>query len=124
MRAGLRAMEYIEEHDLLAHARDLGEYIRDRLRRTDASCLGDVRGKGLFIGAEFDDTDRKSGADIVSEIQTYCYRHGVIVWTAGRRGNVLRLLPPLVMTHAQAEIGLDIICSAIDEATTDLPVAR
>lgn len=122
MRAGLRAIEYIEEHDLLEHARELGEYIRGRLCETGGHTpsLADVRGKGLFVGAEFEDAGGKSGADIVEEIQTYCYEHGVIVWTAGRRGNVLRLLPPLVMTRAQAETGLDVICDAIEHVTAEL----
>jgi diaminobutyrate-2-oxoglutarate transaminase len=117
MRAGLRAIEYIDEHDLLAHARDLGEYIRSRLDEVKAEtpCLGDVRGKGLFIGAEFDDRGSKSASEIVDEIQRRCLDEGAIVWNAGREHEVLRLLPPLVMTTAQAENGLDIICDAIEQ---------
>ncbi len=116
MRAGLRSIEYIAEHDLLTHARELGEYIRGRLDEVavETPCLGDVRGKGLFIGAEFDDCGSKSGPELVDEIQTRCLREGAIVWKAGRRNEVLRLLPPLVMTEAQAAVGLDIICDAIE----------
>jgi diaminobutyrate-2-oxoglutarate transaminase len=51
---------------------------------------------------------------MVKEIRTYCYEHGVLVWKGGRHGNVLRLLPPLVMTHAQAETGLDVVVEAIE----------
>lgn len=116
MRAGTRAIEYIEEHDLLAHARDVGEYIRARLREAaqNTPYLGEVRGKGLFIGAEFVTEEDEPFTEIVNGIQRYCYEHGVLVWTAGRYGNVLRLLPPLVLTQEQATVGLDIIVEAIE----------
>ncbi|OIB58993.1 aspartate aminotransferase family protein [Natrialba sp. SSL1] len=121
MRAGTRAIEYIQEHDLLAHARDLGEYIRDRLHEAadETDQLADVRGKGLFIGAEFVDENGEPDSDVVDAIQQYCFEHGVLVWTAGRHGNVLRLLPPLVLTHDLAETALDVIADAVEHATAD-----
>lgn len=121
MRAGTRAIEYIQEHDLLAHARELGEYIRTRLAEVaeENSRLGDVRGKGLFIGAEFVDEDGSPDDDTVEAIQDYCYENGVLVWTAGRYGNILRLLPPLVLTEDLAETALDVIVDAIDHVTTE-----
>lgn len=122
MRAGLRAIEYIETHDLLDHAVELGEYMRERLHEAaDSSpALAHVRGRGLFTGAEFVDTGTASGSDIVETIQSRCYERGVLVWTAGRSGNVLRLIPPLVMTHQQASAGLDIIVEVIEEVTAEL----
>ena len=121
MRAGSRAIEYVREHDLLAHARDLGEYIRTRLREVAESNprLGDVRGRGLFIGAEFVDEDGAPAAETVRAIQQYCYEHGVLVWTAGRHGSVLRLLPPLVLTQDLAETALDVIVDGIEHVTTE-----
>ena len=120
MRAGTRAIEYIQDHDLLAHARDLGEYIRDRLRAAGEGTgrIGEVRGRGLFIGAEFVDEDGDPDGDVVDAIQQYCFEHGVLVWKAGRHGNVLRLLPPLVLTERQAEVATNIIADAI-AATTE-----
>jgi diaminobutyrate-2-oxoglutarate transaminase len=114
MRAGLRAIEYIQAHDLLAHATELGEYIRQRLREAgDGNPLfGEVRGKGLFVAAEFVEDG------IVEAIQRRCHEAGVLVWTAGRGGRVLRLLPPLVMTREQAEVGLDVITEAIEQEST------
>ena len=119
MRAGTRAIEYIQDHDLLAHARDLGEYIRGRLREVGESNpqLAEVRGKGLFIGAEFVDETGVPDGDIGDAIQDYCFEHGVLVWKAGRHGNVLRLIPPLVLTRDLAETALDVVVDAIDHAT-------
>ena len=117
MRGGLAAIDYIESHDLLAHARELGEYIRGRLREAENDHLAEVRGQGLFIGAEFVDetgSPSKAAKETVKAVQTYCYERGVLVWTAGRHGTVLRLLPSMVMTHDQAETGLDIVVDAIE----------
>ncbi|ADJ14150.1 aspartate aminotransferase family protein [Halalkalicoccus jeotgali] len=118
MRAGTRAIEYIQAHDLLAHARELGEYLRARLREAgeENELLAEVRGKGLFIGAEFAE-DGEPVDETVDEIQRYCYEHGVLVWTAGRHGSILRLLPPLVLTDELAETAMDVVCEAIEHAT-------
>ncbi|WP_336036203.1 aspartate aminotransferase family protein [Halobacterium yunchengense] len=115
MIGGVRAIEYIQAHDLLDHATEVGDYIRSRLREAaeDDPGLGDVRGKGLFVGAEFVDEDGEPDEDRVSAIQEYCYQHGVLVWTAGQHSNVVRLLPPLVLTQRQAEVGTEIIADAV-----------
>lgn len=116
MVGGVRAIEYVQDQDLLAHARETGSYIRERLRGVaeDVSQVRDVRGRGLFIGVEFEDSADGPAKDLVSAIQTHCYERGVLVWTAGRRGEVLRLIPPLVLTRAQAETGTDVVVDAIE----------
>ncbi|WP_433627192.1 aspartate aminotransferase family protein [Halomicrococcus sp. NG-SE-24] len=121
MRAGTRAIEYIQDHDLLAHGRELGAHIRNRLRDVAAETdrLGEVRGKGLFIGAEFVDSDGNPDSDTVDAIQQYCYEHGVLVWKAGRHGNVLRLLPPLVLTEELADTALDVIVEAVQHVVSE-----
>ena len=121
MVGGIRAIEYIQDHDLLTHAQELGEYIRDRLEETIESTnqIKNIRGRGLFIGVEFTDSEETTGKEVVKAIQTECYEQGILVWTAGRHGNVLRLIPPLVLTKEQAENGLDIICTAIRNQTAD-----
>jgi diaminobutyrate-2-oxoglutarate transaminase len=121
MRAGTRAIEYIQEHDLLAHARELGDYIRERLSEAAEGNprIADVRGKGLFVGAEFVDADGAPDDEVADDVQDYCFEHGVLVWKAGRHGNVLRLLPPLVLTEDLAETALDVIVDAIEAATAE-----
>ncbi|WP_049972300.1 aspartate aminotransferase family protein [Haladaptatus cibarius] len=125
MRAGTRAIEYIQDHDLLAHARELGTTIRDRLRNVAAETdgIGEVRGKGLFVGAEFVDANGNPDKATVKAVQQYCYEHGVLVWKAGRHGNVLRLLPPLVITEELAETAMDIIVEAIRQTTAEQQTA-
>ncbi|WP_459192888.1 aspartate aminotransferase family protein [Halosimplex sp. J119] len=119
MRAALRSIEYIESQDLLDHATELGEYIRGRLRDVDSPLVGEVRGLGLFVGAEFVDAEGRPASDAVSEVRQRCMERGVLAWGGGRDDNVLRLLPPLVMTREQAETGLDIVCEAIEAVSAD-----
>lgn len=121
MRAGTRAIEYIQEHSLLSHARQLGEYIQTRLREVAETNprVGQVRGRGLFIGAEFVDADGNPDGDAVDAIQDHCFQNGVLIWKAGRYGNILRLLPPLVLTEELAETALNVIVEAIHTVTAE-----
>ncbi|WP_132059346.1 aspartate aminotransferase family protein [Halorussus amylolyticus] len=125
MRAGTRAIEYIQDHDLLAHGRAVGEYIRDRLRTVgdETGSIGEVRGKGLFVGAEFVDENGDPDSDTVAAIQDLCYERGVLVWKAGRHGNVLRLLPPLVITDDLAETAMDVIVDAVRDVAAEQQTA-
>ncbi len=111
---GIRAIEYAEEHDLLAHSREVGDYIRSRFRELaeEVPYIHQVRGKGQFTGVEFR-VDGEPVKGLVESIQRKCYHEGVMVWYAGREKSVLRLLPPLVMTERQAEVGMDIISEAV-----------
>ncbi len=116
MVGGIRAIEYIQDQDLLPRARRLESTIQSRLEnladRTDE--IVDVRGEGLMWAAEFAPAaDGISGGDRVSEIQQTAFENGVLVWSAGRDGAALRLMPPLVVTEHQLETGLDIVESAV-----------
>jgi len=121
MIAGARAIEYIDDHGLLKRARTLGSYLRERLTECASTCpsLVDVRGRGLLVGAEFVDQDGSPLPSVVEEIQDRCLRRGLIVWTAGIEGHVLRLLPPLVLTDEQARVGMDILTEVVADVTTE-----
>jgi len=119
MVAGTRAIEYIDAHDLLDRAREVGSYLQQRLRECGDRCpfLADVRGRGLLVGAEFLDGDGNPYSSFVEEVQVRCLRRGVVVWTAGVEGHVLRLLPPLVVTDEQARVGMDILVDVVADLT-------
>jgi diaminobutyrate-2-oxoglutarate transaminase len=50
----------------------------------------------------------------VEAIHQECYERGVVAWTGGRYGNVLRVMPPLVTTEHQIEVGLDVMVDVIE----------
>jgi 4-aminobutyrate aminotransferase/(S)-3-amino-2-methylpropionate transaminase len=79
--------------------------------------IGDVRGIGAMMGAEFVKT--RKGKEPVPEftrnVQMNCFKKGLYILTAGTYGNVIRLHPPLVIKQALLETGLDILETAIAE---------
>jgi acetylornithine/N-succinyldiaminopimelate aminotransferase len=94
--AGLAVLDVIDDEDLLASVRELGE----RLRHAVAELPGvvEVRGRGLMLAFELDPDHRPGAADIVVR----ALREQRLVLNATSPTTV-RLLPPLVIDEAQAD---------------------
>ncbi len=114
--ASLKVFEMIEK-DLLSKARALGSLIQERLTlmKNKYPVIGDVRGLGPMQALEFvkDQKTKEPNKELSSKITKFCYEHGLIVMSAGTYGNVVRLLPPLVIEAATAHEGLDVLEEAI-----------
>ncbi len=124
MAAGVAAIDFAEESDLLKHVNMVGEkalkYLKDLMKEN--KCIGDVRGKGLFIGVEFV-KDRKTKVpwkEICDKIQLECFKNGLIVWRAGAYGNIIRIMPPLTITDELMTKGLDIFSKEIKSSEKSL----
>jgi 4-aminobutyrate aminotransferase/(S)-3-amino-2-methylpropionate transaminase len=117
--AALKVIEKIEKEDLCSKSLKLGEYIIGRLNEMKGKydVIGDVRGLGSMIGLEFvkDRTTKEPAADLAKAIIKMCYQKGVILIGAGLLSNVIRFLPPLVMTQEQVKYGMDVLEEAIAE---------
>jgi len=94
MRAGVETLRIMEEDGLLAHAESVGAQLKAELQRELGSHSGvkEVRGQGLMLGVEL---DRPCGA----LLGIACEAGLLISVTAD---SVIRLVPPLVMTHEEA----------------------
>ena len=118
--AALKVIEKIEKEDLCGKSLKLGKYITARLNemKEKYDVIGDVRGLGSMIGLEFvkDRKTKEPAADLVKTVIKKCYEKGVIVIGAGILGNVIRFLPPLVMTEEQVKYGMDALDEAIKES--------
>ncbi len=79
--------------------------------------VGDVRGIGAMMGAEFVKTrkGKEPLPELTRNIQLNCFKHGLYILTAGAYGNVIRLHPPLIIKQDLLEKGLDILEAAIAE---------
>jgi len=119
MAAGAAALRFIQEHHLPEHAAELGDHLLGRLEKdtSDLEFVGDVRGAGLIIGIEFvkDAVTKEPWPEIARDVRAEAFRRGVITELGGHYGNVLRLLPPLVITQDLADAGLDIILDVVGE---------
>jgi 4-aminobutyrate aminotransferase/(S)-3-amino-2-methylpropionate transaminase len=114
--AALGVLEEIEENDLLARAREIGDVLlpalRDLQRRHDV--IGDVRGRGAMVAIELvQPTDHSPDAALTARIAQRCHQEGLLVLTAGSYGNVLRFLPPLSIPRELLTEGLKILAKAI-----------
>ncbi|WP_040167353.1 4-aminobutyrate--2-oxoglutarate transaminase [Microbacterium gorillae] len=118
--AALATLEVIESEGLLARAEDIGALMRARLEaiQQQQPALGEVRGRGAMIAVEFvDPATREPDAALTGRIVAACHAAGVLVLTAGTWGNVLRFLPPLVISDELLNDAFDVITEAIAAAT-------
>ncbi len=116
--AALGSMQTMQELDLPARAREIGALVGDRLTSIADKhpCLGDIRGRGAMMAAEIVGTDgRTPDAARTSAVSAYCHSQGVVTLTAGTYGNVLRFLPPLVISDALLTEAFDVVAAAFDE---------
>lgn len=97
--AALAVLETMDEAFLLA-VREKGEYLRGEIEKLQLPCFGKTRGMGLMIGIEVKPGFHKS------EIAAKLIEAGLLVLTAGPG---MRLLPPLVITKAEMDAGLEIM---------------
>ncbi len=117
--AALATIQYMEQIDINAKGRHVGEVIRRRFERmkTKHDCVGDVRGLGAMMAMEFS-TDRdpqRPDADTCTKLMNACAARGLVVITAGTDKNVIRVLSPLVITDEQLNKGLDIMEEELDK---------
>jgi 4-aminobutyrate aminotransferase/(S)-3-amino-2-methylpropionate transaminase len=118
--AALGAMKTIEEQDLVAKARAIGDVMLPRLRemQTRYPIIGDVRGRGAMIAVELVKPGTLEPAtEQIAQIVKHCHSEGVLVLTAGTYGNVLRFLPPLTMPEHLLEEALVILDKAFAGAS-------
>jgi 4-aminobutyrate aminotransferase/(S)-3-amino-2-methylpropionate transaminase len=114
--AALAAIDVFENDGMIERAREIGAVLKDRLGALQASDarVGDVRGHGAMIAAEFVDAETgEPDAALTAAVAKACIAEGVIVLTCGTYGNVIRFLPPLSITDDLLHEGLDVVAAAL-----------
>jgi len=118
--AALAVLEKMKRDDLPGQARRIGSRMMKRLNgmKDRHACVGDVRGLGAMIGMEFvkDRATKEPDTEIIGKITAFAFKKGVILLSAGILGNVIRFLPPLVMTDTQVDYVMDTLEAAIMQA--------
>ncbi|MEY2114042.1 MULTISPECIES: aminotransferase class III-fold pyridoxal phosphate-dependent enzyme [Rhodanobacter] len=103
----LAVLDVIEEEGLQENARGVGRFVMDGLRelQTRFEMIGDVRGCGLFIGAEFvsDRAARVPDAGRARAAVEAMKARRVLLSTDGPDDNVLKIKPPVVFSRSNAE---------------------
>jgi 4-aminobutyrate aminotransferase/(S)-3-amino-2-methylpropionate transaminase len=117
--AALGAMEAIREGKLVDRAHEIGKILHDSLTAMAAkySVIGEVRGRGAMQAIEIVVAGSKDpNPAAMATVIKYCQVRGVLILTAGTYGNVIRFLPPLVISDELLKDALGVL----DEAFASL----
>jgi 4-aminobutyrate aminotransferase/(S)-3-amino-2-methylpropionate transaminase len=117
--AALGAMETMQEENLVARANHIGQILTDSLRALQAKypVIGEVRGRGAMQAIELVEPGTKTpNTAAMNAVVKYCQSKGVLILTAGTYSNVIRFLPPIVITDELLKDAL----SVLDEAFASL----
>ncbi len=116
--AALAGIDAMEAEDLPAHARELGAAALARLGDlADRHPQLSARGLGLMIGVEVLDPDaREADPTLAAAIESAVREEGVLLIRSGPDGNVIRVLPPLVITDDELDMALGAIEKAAEAA--------
>lgn len=90
----LAVLDVIEEEHLVENAAEVGAYLMEQLKAANLPHVVDVRGVGLMIGIELDIPYKEPRTKLIKELHCFTGCSGT---------NVLRLLPPLCITKADAD---------------------
>ena len=119
--AAMASIADMEVGDLSAAARRIGTTVGHclaSLQQTHPG-VGDVRGRGAMMAMELVRPGTlEPDADATRRIVRACHRAGVVVLSCGSYGNVIRLLPPLVIDEGLLDDGLAVLAGAVNEVLT------
>lgn len=123
-RIGLAVLRVMEEEQLQARALEVGGRLQAGLEGLMAShpCVGNVRGRGLFLGVEFvANRETRTPDPAAAEYAVQRMRErGILLSTDGPDHNVIKIKPPLAFSPEAA----DRVVEELDEILSEDPVAR
>lgn len=114
--AGQAVLDVIEDQGLIANARNVGTYLRERLEECaiHSPVLSAVRGAGLFIGVDVME-DGKPSARTAARIVNGLRERRVLISASGPDANVLKIRPPLIFSQADANVFLEAFHATLSE---------
>ena len=112
--AALATVQTLQEENLVENAAQMGKRLMDGLRKLQKKYpfIGDVRGRGLMIGVEIT-VNGAADKPLTSSIQKACIKRDMLLLTCGTYGNVIRWIPPLIVTSEQIDEALEIFEEAL-----------
>jgi 4-aminobutyrate aminotransferase len=115
--AALATLDVIQDEGLVANAAEMGARLIDGLRKVASAhpVIGDVRGLGLMVGSEFGTGDEPDTA-AAQRAHKEAAERGLLLLTCGAHGNVVRMIPPLVVDATQVDEAVQIWSEAVAAA--------
>jgi 2,2-dialkylglycine decarboxylase (pyruvate) len=114
---GLKVLEVVQRDGLAARAGVMGARLAAGLRGLQQrfDCIGDVRGRGLLLGLEFRDSGGRDAAAISDAVTDLALDLGLSanIVRAGASGGVMRIAPPLTVSEAEVDLGVELLGEAV-----------
>ncbi|MBV9343779.1 MAG: acetyl ornithine aminotransferase family protein [Gammaproteobacteria bacterium] len=115
--AALATLDLVQQ-EYAGNAARVGAYFMERLRelQREFECIGEVRGRGLMIGAELvvDRASRKPATVLCQRVLTRAFHNGLLLLSCGV--STLRFIPPLMVTREQVDEALQLLQRSLREA--------
>ncbi|TCJ95240.1 aspartate aminotransferase family protein [Nocardia alba] len=106
--AAVATLQVIEAEGLVDNAAVRGAQLRGGVESLATKAIGDVRGLGLLVGAEFTTPTGEPDTATATAAQQAAVDKGLLLLTCGAHMNVVRMIPPLIVTETQVEDALAI----------------
>lgn len=118
LAAAYATLQVLRKQELARNAAAMGERLMAGLRSLQATypVVGDVRGLGLMVGVEFRSphgADDDHGKGVTKAVQAACLAERLLLLTCGTYENVIRWIPPLIVTEQQIDDGLAVFERAL-----------
>jgi len=106
----------MRDEKLVGNAAAMGEVLLNGLRQLQQKHpkIGDVRGRGLIVASEFTDPEDEPWTERANAIARAAYQQGPLLLTCGLYDNVIRWIPPLIVSASQIEGGLEKFQAALE----------
>ncbi len=117
--AAAATIQVIREEGLVENSARLGGHLMSGLRAVQQAhpVIGDVRGLGLMVAAEFTAADGQPDTQTAKAVRLNCLQDGLILLTCGTYSNVVRWIPPLNVEGAQLDEALAVFEKAVAAAS-------
>lgn len=129
MATGLATLNILTRPGFCEQVTERGEWLRQQVILLSAQypALAQVRGRGLMLGIEI--VDERGPADhlgsypgdasLAAAIQLHCFRQGLLLERGGHSGNVVRFLPPLIISEEECQVAVERFRSAVECACAE-----
>jgi 4-aminobutyrate aminotransferase len=116
-RAGLATLQYMEDHRIVRHVEEVGNYLKGRLTELQEKyrLIGDVRGKGLMLGIELVKEKKEPAVSEILQLFENTKKRGLLIGKGGLYGNVVRISPPMIIDKSGVDEAIRILDQAFAE---------
>lgn len=120
-RTGKEVLDIVDEENLQENARVMGGQLIDGLKVLEQkySCVGDVRGMGLFVGVELINPDGSEATEICSYLKNRMRDYRILIGSEGPKDNILKIRPPLSIESEDVEM----ILAVLDRVLSEVPAS-